>query len=147
MGVRLGLIGVLAAFIAAASVAAETPRALTVRIAQAPGVDRVVLGLSERIAFRAFTLADPARVVVDFPTVDWRLEATRPGPGFVLIDGLRFGLRRDGGGRMVIDLRAPAKVKRAFTEAADGAAPAWGLCAARRSVRRRRSAEIGCVAT
>ena len=84
MGVRLGLIGVLAAFIAAASVAAETPRALTVRIAQAPGVDRVVLGLSERIAFRAFTLADPARVVVDFPTVDWRLEATRPGPGFVL---------------------------------------------------------------
>ncbi|MEO1613669.1 MAG: AMIN domain-containing protein, partial [Pseudomonadota bacterium] len=93
----------------AASASAEEPNgapaaALTARIAQTGDANRIEIDFSERTAFRTFSLADPNRLVVDFPAVDWRVEPLRPGPDVALIDGLRFGARR-GGARMVVDLR------------------------------------------
>ena len=53
---------------------------------------RVVLDLTERVRFTAFTLADPYRVVIDLPEVGWRLPA-RPLPiRKGLVKKLRYGL-------------------------------------------------------
>ena len=103
--------------------AADKAVALTARIADAGG-DRIEIGLSDRVGFRVFSLTAPDRIVVDFEPLDWRIPAPRPGRDTDLVGGLRFGLNKKGGGRMVIDLRAPAAVDRAFTEAAEGTAPA-----------------------
>lgn len=98
--------------------------ALTARFAEDDGFELVEIGLSRPLAFEIHTRVDPPRVVVDFPALDWRAEAPRAGAGLDLIEGVRFGLIEGGAARMVVDLRAPARVDRAWTEAAAGAAAA-----------------------
>jgi N-acetylmuramoyl-L-alanine amidase len=57
---------------------------------------------------QAFALADPPRVVIDLPLVDWRIPAPPAGAG--LLTGLRYGLAAPGRSRLVADLAAPATV-------------------------------------
>jgi N-acetylmuramoyl-L-alanine amidase len=57
---------------------------------------------------QAFALADPPRVVIDLPLVDWRIPAPPAGAG--LLSGLRYGLAAPGRSRLVADLAAPATV-------------------------------------
>ncbi len=85
-----------------------------VRIGQGGGHTRFVLNLSEKVDFEVFTLADPYRIVVDFPEVAWRLDpaATKGSTG--LIKGFRFGLYRAGRSRMVIDLSGPTVIANKF---------------------------------
>lgn len=83
------------------------------RIGQHNDHTRFVLSLSDKVAFSVFTLADPYRIVVDFPEVGWHLDpSTLKGSG--LIRGYRFGLYRPGKSRMVIDLSGPAKIANKF---------------------------------
>ena len=68
--------------------------------------------LSDPVNLRAFTLANPDRVVVDMPEVPggW---ARRRGPsGFGSVKSYRYGLFREGNSRMVIDLNRPVTVSR-----------------------------------
>lgn len=117
------VLAVVAALWEMPAMAQDAPVALTARVTEDAGVGRVEIGLSERLAFRVFSLTEPERIIVDFPRLDWRLEAPRPGVDATLVDGLRFGVRR-GGARMAIDLRGPARVAEAYTETAAGVAPA-----------------------
>ena len=98
--------------------------ALSARLSQDGSENRLELDLTNRLAFRVFTLEGPKRVVVDFPEVDWRLDPPRPGPAMQLIDGVRFGLVRPGASRLVIDLKRAATVAEAFTAEGGGRAPA-----------------------
>ena len=97
--------------------------ALSARLSQDGSENRLELDLTNRLAFRVFTLEGPKRVVVDFPEVDWRLDPPRPGPAMQLIDGVRFGLVRPGASRLVIDLKRAATVAEAFTAEGGGRAP------------------------
>jgi N-acetylmuramoyl-L-alanine amidase len=69
---------------------------------------RLVIELSDPVNLRAFSLANPNRVILDMPEVAWRMGAPPVPTG--LIKAYRFGLFRTGNSRMVIDLNRPARL-------------------------------------
>jgi N-acetylmuramoyl-L-alanine amidase len=73
-----------------------------------------VLDLDKPIQFRAFTLADPYRVVMDIPQVDFRLPAEAGTTGRGLIQAFRYGLVMPGGSRIVFDLTGPARIAKSY---------------------------------
>jgi N-acetylmuramoyl-L-alanine amidase len=75
---------------------------------------RLVLDMTEAVAYRVFTLADPYRVVIDMPEVTWEVPQEGRAKGRGLIEGYRQGLFRPGTWRVVLDAGAPVRVKRAF---------------------------------
>jgi N-acetylmuramoyl-L-alanine amidase len=82
---------------------------------------RFVLELSRKIELRAFTLADPYRVVIDLPQVTFRLPPKAGESGRGLIKAFRFGLVMAGGSRIVFDLAKPALIETAsVSETAPG---------------------------
>jgi N-acetylmuramoyl-L-alanine amidase len=82
---------------------------------------RFVLDLDKTIQFRAFALADPYRVVVDIPQVDFRLPAGTGTAGRGLVKAFRYGLVMPGGSRIVFDLTGPAKITNSYVlDAANG---------------------------
>jgi N-acetylmuramoyl-L-alanine amidase len=80
--------------------------------------------LSRRIDVRAFTLADPYRVVLDIPQVAFQLPPKAGESGRGLIKAFRFGLMMPGGSRMVLDLAKPARIEKAFVVDSTVDAPA-----------------------
>jgi N-acetylmuramoyl-L-alanine amidase len=82
---------------------------------------RFVLDLTRKIDLRAFTLADPYRVVVDIPQVTFKLPARAGETGRGLVKAYRFGLVMQGGSRIVLDLAKPVRIDKAFVlDAAEG---------------------------
>lgn len=102
--------------IAGAAAAGET--ALFSRIPGFRGGERLMLSLPAQAAYRVFTLADPPRVVVDFPTLPAWTASERAAGDLHLIGGLRFGTN-GAGARLVVDLQRPARVARVHTEPAE----------------------------
>jgi N-acetylmuramoyl-L-alanine amidase len=82
---------------------------------------RLTIDLSRKIDMRAFTLADPYRVVVEIPQVNFQLPANTGDQGRGIIKAFRYGLVTSGGSRIVIDLTGPVRVTKAVVLApADG---------------------------
>jgi N-acetylmuramoyl-L-alanine amidase len=103
---------------------ASFPIASDVRLAGDAKQTRFVLDLDKAIEFRAFTLADPYRVVVDIPQVSFQLPTGAGTAGRGLIKAFRYGLVMPGGSRIVFDLTGPAKVAKAYViEASNGQPP------------------------
>ncbi|HEX2366977.1 MAG TPA: N-acetylmuramoyl-L-alanine amidase [Bradyrhizobium sp.] len=86
------------------------PIAFDARLAGDARQTRFVLDIDKAIVFRAFTLADPYRLVVDIPQVNFRLPAGTGVAGRGLVKAFRYGLVMPGGSRIVFDLTGPAKV-------------------------------------
>jgi len=83
---------------------------------------RMILDLSDRLPYSFFTLADPYRVVIDLPEVEWSAKTRSANSNAGLVSGYRFGLFQPGNSRFVLDLQQPAKITNAFyQEAARGA--------------------------
>ena len=92
----------------------DFPVASDVRLGGDETQTRLVVDLSAKIDIRAFTLANPYRVVIDMPQVTFALPPKIGEKGKGLVKAFRFGLVMQGGSRMVIDLARPAKIERAF---------------------------------
>jgi N-acetylmuramoyl-L-alanine amidase len=75
---------------------------------------RFVVDLTQKIDLRAFTLADPYRVVIDIPQVTFKLPARAGETGRGLVKAYRFGLVMQGGSRIVLDLTKPVRIEKAF---------------------------------
>ena len=107
---KFGLIAVVAG-ISASAMAKSTVTA--VRIGDSAPKTRIVFDLSEKVSFNLFSLADPYRVVINLPEVDWRInvDSVRPGKR---VTGFRFGLFRRGQSRVVIDVARPFSVTKKF---------------------------------
>jgi N-acetylmuramoyl-L-alanine amidase len=104
--------------------AANFPVATEARLAGDSRQTRFVLDLDKAIQFRAFALADPYRVVVDIPQVNFRLAAGTGAAGRGLIKAFRYGLVMPGGSRIVFDLTGPARIANSYVlEAANGQPP------------------------
>jgi N-acetylmuramoyl-L-alanine amidase len=104
--------------------ASNPPVASDVRLAGDVNQTRFILDLDKTIQFRAFTLADPYRVVVDIPQVSFQLPAGAGSAGRGLIKAFRYGLVMPGGSRIVFDLTGPARIKNSYVlDAANGQPP------------------------
>jgi N-acetylmuramoyl-L-alanine amidase len=85
---------------------------------------RFIMDLDTAIQFRAFTLADPYRVVVDMPQVTFKLAPGTGNAGRGLVKAFRYGLVMPGGSRIVFDLAGPARIASSqVLEAANGQPP------------------------
>ncbi|HET7679009.1 MAG TPA: N-acetylmuramoyl-L-alanine amidase [Xanthobacteraceae bacterium] len=105
----------------ARAAAAGFPVATDSRIGGDENQTRFVVDLSAKVGLRAFTLADPYRVVVDLPQVTFQLKPKAGESGRGLIKAFRFGLVMQGGSRIVLDLTKPVRIDKAFTlDAAEG---------------------------
>jgi len=100
------------------------PVATEARLGGDEAQTRFVMDFSRKIDLRAFTLADPYRVVIDIPQVVFQLPPKTGESGRGLIKAFRFGLVMQGGSRLVFDLAKPAKVKKAFVVDSTETAPA-----------------------
>jgi N-acetylmuramoyl-L-alanine amidase len=105
----------------ARAAAAGFPVASDFRIGGDENQTRFVIDLSGKVDLRAFTLADPYRVVVDLPQVTFQLKPKAGDSGRGLIKAFRYGLVMLGGSRIVIDLKKPVRIDKAFIlDAAEG---------------------------
>src|SRR6185312_6762819 len=86
------------------------PMVMSARIGEHEDRTRLVLELSDPVNLRAFSLANPDRVVIDMPEVAWKLGAPPRPSGFGAIKSYRYGLFRAGNSRMVVDLNQPVTV-------------------------------------
>jgi N-acetylmuramoyl-L-alanine amidase len=102
----------------------DFPVASDVRLGGDDAQTRLVVDLSQKIELRAFTLANPYRVVIDLPQVTFQFPPKTGEKGRGLIKAFRFGLVMQGGSRMVIDLARPARVDKAFVMEAANDQPA-----------------------
>jgi N-acetylmuramoyl-L-alanine amidase len=100
------------------------PVATDVRLGGDESQTRVVMDLSHKIDLRAFTLADPYRVVIDIPEVTFQLPPKAGETGRGLIKAFRFGLMMPGGSRMVFDVTKPVRVDKAYVLDTAGSVPA-----------------------
>ena len=85
-----------------------------VRSGTSNGVTRFVIEAQRPLPYHIFTLADPNRVVVDIPEVDWQGVRARPDHRLGVMQGYRIGLFKPGVMRLVIDLSKAAKVSQHF---------------------------------
>jgi N-acetylmuramoyl-L-alanine amidase len=102
----------------------DVPVAREVRLAGDDTQVRFVVDLSHRIDMRAFTLADPYRVVLDMPQVAFQFPPKTGEKGRGLVKAFRYGLVMQGGSRMVLDLARPARIDSAYVLDAGNDQPA-----------------------
>jgi N-acetylmuramoyl-L-alanine amidase len=127
----IGLAAVLAAAIAPVELswgaqppappAASAPVAVAARLVDQGGKARLTFDLSSPTEARAFSMADPDRIIVDVPEVNFQIDPAvgrTPQGGSLgqLVKSFRFGLLAPGKSRIVIDLAAPAIVTSVSTQ-------------------------------
>lgn len=98
-----------------------------VRLGQHQDHTRVVMRLNKSIGFEVFTLADPYRVVVDFPQIGWKMDPKAASPSLGLVKGYRYGSYKPGTSRMVIDLTGPVVLANKFLLPPDTKVPEYRL--------------------
>jgi N-acetylmuramoyl-L-alanine amidase len=103
---------------------AAFPVASDVRLGGDEGQTRFVVDLSRKVELRAFTLADPYRVVVDIPQVMFKFPPKTGEKGRGLVRAFRYGLIMQGGSRMVLDVTKPVRIEKSFVLDATDSQPA-----------------------
>lgn len=122
----LGVVLALAAFTPPGALA-QTPQravALDARVAGDASRTRLVLDLNRKVEVRAYTIANPNRVVVDLSEVTFDLPVGAGQKARGLISAFRYGQLAQGKARIVIDLREPVRIDKTFVQAAVDDQPA-----------------------
>jgi N-acetylmuramoyl-L-alanine amidase len=118
------LLAVTAAAIRPAPAADSYPVVTDARLGGDDTQTRFVMDIDRKVELRAFTLADPYRVVVDIPQVTFQLPPKLGEAGRGLIKAFRYGVVMPGGSRIVFDVTKPVRVDKAFVVDATDGAPA-----------------------
>lgn len=103
-----------AASLAQRAAPAKPVTAIDARIAGDEKRTRLVLDLNGPVEMSVFTLADPYRVVLDFPGLTFRMPSSAGSKGRGLITAFRYGVFAPGKGRLVIDTAGPVAIDRNF---------------------------------
>lgn len=106
---------------ASAETAPPRPVATDSRLAGDEQRTRLVIDLTASTSIKAFTLADPYRVVIDLPEVAFQLPEVAGRQGRGLVSAYRFGVFAPGRSRIVVDVTRPVAIDKAFVlDAVDG---------------------------
>ncbi len=92
--------------------------ALDARLVGDASRTRLVIDLNRRVEVRAYTIANPNRVVVDLPEVSFDLPVGAGRQARGLVSAFRYGQLSQGKARIVIDLREPVRIDKTFVLAA-----------------------------
>src|SRR5262245_21473767 len=84
------------------------------RLAGDRGRTRFIADLSKKVDVNVFSLADPYRVIVDLPEVNFQMPEGLGTEKRGLVTGYRYGLFAPGQSRIVIDVSGPFLVDKAF---------------------------------
>ncbi len=104
------------------SLLARAPEVSAIRIGHTKDNTRFVLDINQNIKFNIFTLASPNRIVIDISEVEWKSNfGGAKGKGY--IDRYRYGLFKPGTSRIVLDVKNPVIVSKAFVIAPKGKKP------------------------
>jgi N-acetylmuramoyl-L-alanine amidase len=90
--------------------------ALDARLAGDEKRTRLIVDLSKKVDISVFTLANPARVIVDLPDVSFDLPASAGRAGRGVISAYRYGLIGPGKARIVLDAMGPVKIEKSFVQ-------------------------------
>lgn len=101
--------------LAALGAAHAEPAVLGVRLGLDQDRTRLVLDLSAPVTAEPTLLSGPDRLVLDLPTVAWKLPDTVTGGGLGLVKGYRFSTFDAKTSRIVFDLAGPAHIVRSFS--------------------------------
>ncbi len=101
------------------------PVVQSVRVGQHPDHTRFVMEVSDNVGFKVTTLAEPYRVVVDFPELGWQLPEGFNPRMYGALSGFRYGLFKTGTSRIVLDANAPVKIKQTLMLAPRGQVRNW----------------------
>lgn len=82
------------------------------------------LELDRDLAFSVFALADPYRVIIDLPEVEFQIPPEAGAKGNGLVSAFRFGLFSPGRSRVVIDATGPVAISDPVILKPRGEAPA-----------------------
>lgn len=93
---------------------APTPVATDVRLGGDDKQTRFVVDLSQKVDVATFALANPYRIVIDLPQINFHLPAKAGEHGRGLVKAFRYGLIMQGGSRIVLDAKGPVRVEKAF---------------------------------
>src|SRR5688572_9911059 len=76
------------------------------------GLTRFALQLSAPVRYHVSSMANPYRIVLDLPDVDFRLPVAAGQQGQGLVRAYRYGLLAPGKARVVIDTTQPVRVQK-----------------------------------
>jgi N-acetylmuramoyl-L-alanine amidase len=85
---------------------------------------RFVVDLSKKVKFKIFTLDAPYRVIVDLPEVKFKFHPAQGRKGKGLVSAYRSGLFAPGKSRIVIDVKQPVAIEKAYVVEPKGKRPA-----------------------
>ena len=105
------VVSLFAMLLLAVRPASAQPVVSDMRVGEHAAMTRVILTLSDRVKYQAFTLQDPHRVVVDLPEVRWTPRPDTQGPAEGIVGRIRLGRFKSDTSRVVIDCRAPVTVR------------------------------------
>ena len=120
MVVVCGLIGPLSQL----TLAAETTIASAARVAGTPERTRFIADLAHPVSFSAYVVQEPYRVILDLPNVNFQFPQGTGEQGRGLIQSFRFGPLGDGKSRIIMDVKSPVLIEKAFIVPAEEGLPA-----------------------
>lgn len=94
--------------------AEPAPRATAARVAGDANRTRFVTDIERPLSFSAYVVADPYRVILDLPDINFQLPAGSGTKGRGLVTGYRFGPIEPGKSRIIMDTKGPVLIDRAF---------------------------------
>ena len=90
------------------------PTATDARLSGDARQTRFIADLSFAIPFNVYVLADPFRVVIDLPEVDFKLPGSKGREGRGLVRKFRFGRMSEGKSRIVLDVDGPVLIRKSY---------------------------------
>lgn len=97
----------------------------SVRVGKHPEYTRFVMEVSDKVPYSVTTLANPYRVVVDFPELGWQLPKGFNPRMYGDLSGFRYGLFKSGTSRIVLDAKSPVKIKNTMMLPPRGSVKNW----------------------
>ena len=71
---------------------------------------RIAITFDRPVATQIYTVANPYRIILDLPAVDFRLQKASVEPKGI-VEKVRYGLVAEAKSRVVLDLRAPVRIE------------------------------------
>ena len=107
-----------------AASAEPAPRATAARVGGDATRTRFVTDIERPLSFSAYVVADPYRVILDLPDVNFQLPAGSGTKGRGLVTGYRYGPIEPGKSRIIMDTKGPVLIERAFIIPEENGQPA-----------------------